>query len=126
MRVTDRAAPVNNTIRTFLSCGRYSGEAVRLGYARLVFHVLTITYLQDADVVGQARPAHLAWLEDEVTAGRLILTGRLESGTGGVLITSDISTADAEALIARDPYHLQGLVRYDRVGFTAGRRAPGL
>jgi uncharacterized protein YciI len=91
-----------------------------------VFHVLTLTYLQPADVIDQARPAHLAWLEEEVDAGRLILTGRLESANGGVLITSDISTADAEDVIARDPYQMQGLVRYDRVGFTAGRRAPGL
>jgi uncharacterized protein YciI len=91
-----------------------------------VFHVLTITYLQPAEVIDQARPAHLAWLADEVDSGRLILTGRLESGTGGVLITSDTSVADAEDVIARDPYQVQGLVRYDRVGFTAGRRAPGL
>jgi uncharacterized protein YciI len=91
-----------------------------------VFHILTITYVQPAEAIDEARPAHLAWLEDEVAAGRLILTGRLESATGGVLITSDMSTADAEAIIAGDPYEIQGLVRYDRVGFTAGRRAPGL
>lgn len=88
--------------------------------------MLTLTYLQSADAIDAARPAHLAWLDGEVDAGRVILTGRLESGTGGVLITSDLSTADAEDVIARDPYHVQGLVRYDRVGFTAGRRAPGL
>jgi hypothetical protein len=56
----------------------------------------------------------------------LILTGRLESATGGVLITSDVSTAVAEDIMVRDPYQVQGLVRYDRVGFTGGRRAPGL
>lgn len=91
-----------------------------------MFHILTITYLQSADAIDAARPAHLAWLEEEVEAGRLILTGRLESATGGVLITSDVSTAVAEDIIARDPYQVQGLVRYDRVGFTGGRRAPGL
>jgi uncharacterized protein YciI len=91
-----------------------------------VFHVLTITYLKPLDVIDPARPAHIAWLKEEVDAGRLVLTGRLETGTGGVLITSDISTTDAEDIIARDPYHLQGLVRYDRVGFTGGTRAPGL
>ncbi|WP_284227790.1 YciI family protein [Mycobacterium antarcticum] len=91
-----------------------------------MFHVLTITYLQPADVIDHARPAHLAWLADEVDAGRLILTGRLESGAGGVLITADMSTPDAEDVIARDPYSVQGLVRYDRVGFTGGLRAPSL
>lgn len=91
-----------------------------------MFHVLTITYTQPLDAIDKARPAHLEFLKEEVDAGRLVLTGRLESATGGVLITSDIPTADAESIIARDPYHLQGLVRYDRVGFTGGLRAHGL
>jgi hypothetical protein len=91
-----------------------------------VFHVLTLTYLKPAEAIDEARPAHLEWLAGEVDSGRLILTGRLESATGGVLITSDMSTEDAEDVIARDPYQVRGLVRYDRVGFTAGRRAPGL
>ena len=91
-----------------------------------VFHLLTLTYLQPSDVIAEARPAHLEWLEGEVARGRLILTGRLESQTGGVLITGDISTEDAEALMANDPYQLAGLVRYERVGFTGGVRAPGL
>jgi uncharacterized protein len=91
-----------------------------------VFHVVTLTYLRPTDVIAQTRPAHLDWLKDEVARGRLILTGRLESQTGGVLITGDISIDDAESLMAHDPYHVAGLVRYDRVGFTGGARAPGL
>ncbi len=91
-----------------------------------MFHVLTLTYLQPSDVVAQARPAHLEWIDQEVGRGRLILTGRLESQTGGVLITGDITVEDAETLIAHDPYQLAGLVRYDRVSFTGGPRAPGL
>jgi uncharacterized protein YciI len=91
-----------------------------------VFHVLTLTYVAPAEAIDRARPAHLEWLEAEVASGRLILTGRLESANGGVLITSDLSTAEAEDVIAGDPYTAEGLVHYDRVGFTAGRRAPGL
>jgi len=48
-----------------------------------VFHVLTSTYLQPPDVIGQTRPAHLEFLENEVAAGRLLLAGRKESGAGG-------------------------------------------
>jgi len=91
-----------------------------------VFHVLTITYEKPLDVVDQTRPAHLAWIADEVAAGRLLLAGRLESGAGGVLITGDISTEEAQDLIARDPYTLAGLVSYDRLSFNGGIRAPGL
>lgn len=91
-----------------------------------MFHVLTLTYVQPLDVVDQSRPAHLEWIEGEVAAGRLILAGRREDQTGGVLITGDISTEDAENLIASDPYQLAGVVSYERVGFNAGYRAPGL
>ena len=91
-----------------------------------MFHVLTITYEKPLDVVDQTRPAHLAWITDEVAAGRLLLAGRLESGAGGVLITGDISTEEAQDLIARDPYTLAGLVSYDRLSFNGGVRAPGL
>lgn len=91
-----------------------------------VFHVLTTTYTQPADVVDQTRPAHLAWLEEEVAAGRIVLAGRLESGTGAVLITADLSEEAVEDLIARDPYTLAGLIRCERVSFNGSFRAPGL
>jgi uncharacterized protein YciI len=91
-----------------------------------VFHILTLTYTQPADAVDAVRPAHLAWLTGEVEAGRLILTGRLESQLGGVLITGDITTEAAEQLMAADPYTQADLARYERVGFTGGVHAPGL
>lgn len=91
-----------------------------------MFHVLTITYLQPLDVIDQTRPAHLQWLTDEVAAGRILLAGRVESQEGAVLIAGDMSAADADAVAASDPYTQAGVVRYDRVSFNAGFRAPGL
>jgi uncharacterized protein YciI len=91
-----------------------------------VFHVLTITYEKPLDVVDQTRPAHLAWLNDEVAAGRILLAGRQDSGAGGVLITADISIEDAESIIERDPYTLAGVVSYQRMSFNGGIRAAGL
>jgi uncharacterized protein YciI len=91
-----------------------------------VFHVLKINYDKPIEVIDQTRPAHLAWLADEVTAGRILLAGRQESGTGGVLITGDISAEDAQDIIDRDPYTLAGVVSYERLSFNGGLRAPGL
>jgi uncharacterized protein YciI len=88
-----------------------------------VFHVLTSTYLQPPDVVGQTRPAHLAFLESEVAAGRLLLAGRQESGAGGLLVTAEISAEDVQDIIDRDPYTQ---ARYDVVSFTAAVRASGV
>jgi uncharacterized protein len=91
-----------------------------------VFHVLTINYDKPIEVIDQTRPAHLEWLAEEVATGRLLLAGRQESGAGGVLITADISTEDAQDIIDRDPYTLAGLVSYERLSFNGGIRAPGL
>jgi uncharacterized protein YciI len=91
-----------------------------------VFHVLTITYEKPLEVIDQVRPDHLAWLNDEVAAGRLLLAGRQDSGAGGVLITADISTEDAQGIIDRDPYTLAGVVSYQRLSFNGGVRAAGL
>ena len=91
-----------------------------------MFHVLTLTYLKPLDVVDQTRPAHVEWIKSEIAAGRLLLAGRQESEQGGVLITGDIAVEQAEELIASDPYQLAGLVSYQRVGFNAALRAPGL
>ncbi|WP_099022561.1 YciI family protein [Mycolicibacterium palauense] len=91
-----------------------------------MFHVLTLTYLQPLEVVDETRPQHVAWIQREIEAGRLILAGRQESQRGGVLITGDISVEAAEELMASDPYQRAGLVSYERVGFNGALRAPGL
>ena len=61
-----------------------------------MFHILKSTYLQPPDTVNETRPAHLEWLKGEVAAGRIVLAGRLEDETGAILITGDISAAEAQ------------------------------
>jgi len=88
-----------------------------------MYHVLQLTYTQPIDVVDGVRPAHLEWLDGEIAAGNVLISGRNEAGTGGILITGDISTEQAEALIAADPYTAAGVAAYTRAGFNAGRKA---
>lgn len=73
-----------------------------------MYHVLQLTYNQPIDVVDRVRPAHLEWLDAEIAAGNILISGRNEAGTGGVLITGDISAENAQALIAADPYTAAG------------------
>jgi uncharacterized protein len=91
-----------------------------------VFHVLKSTYLQPPDVIEQTRPAHLEFLKAEIDAGRLLLAGRQEDQSGGVLITTDMSAEEAQGIIDRDPYQLAGVARYERLSFNGAVRAPGL
>jgi uncharacterized protein YciI len=91
-----------------------------------VFHVLTSTYLQPPDVVGQTRPAHLKFLAAEIDAGRLLVAGRQEDGSGGVLITTDMTADEALALLDRDPYVQSAVASYERRSFDGAYRAAGL
>lgn len=91
-----------------------------------MFHVLKSTYLQPPDVVNQTRPAHLEWLKNEVSAGRIVLAGRQEDESGAVLITGDIDVEEAQSIVDRDPYTAAGIARYERVSFNGAFRAPGL
>jgi uncharacterized protein YciI len=91
-----------------------------------VFHVLKSTYLQPPDVVEQTRPAHLEFLKAEIDAGRLLLAGRQEDSSGGMLITTDMSSEDADDIVGRDPYTRAGAARYERLSFNGAVRAPGL
>jgi uncharacterized protein YciI len=91
-----------------------------------VFHVLRSTYLQSPDIVEQTRPAHLEWLEGEVAAGRILLAGRLEDGSGAVLVTGDMSDEDAQDIVDRDPYTHAEAARYERASFNGAFRVPGL
>jgi uncharacterized protein len=91
-----------------------------------VFHVLKSTYVRSPDVVEQTRPAHLEFLKAEIDAGRLLLAGRQEDGSGGMLITADMSVEDAQDIVDRDPYTHAGVARYERSSFNGAYRAPGL
>ena len=88
--------------------------------------MLTSTYLQPPDVVDQTRPAHLEFLKAEIDAGRLLLAGRQEDGSGGMLITADMSSEDAQDIVDRDPYTRAGVARYERSSFNGAYRAPGI
>ena len=91
-----------------------------------MFHVLKSTYLLPPDAVALTRPAHLEFLKAETDAGRLLLAGRQEDGSGGMLITADMSVEDAQDIVDRDPYTRAGVARYERASFNGAYRAPGL
>ena len=91
-----------------------------------MFHVLKSTYVQPPDVIDQTRPAHLEFLQAEIDSGRLLLAGRQEDGSGGVLLTTDMSAEDAQDIVDRDPYTRAGVAQYERVSFNGAYRAAGL
>jgi len=57
----------------------------------------------------QVRPAHLAYLEPQVAAGRIVLAGPFTDGSGSLIVVDADSREAVWELVARDPYVVQGV-----------------
>lgn len=88
--------------------------------------VLELTYTAPLERVDAVAPDHLAWLDENFAAGRLILAGRKNPRDGGILLAVVDNREAAEALVAADPYTTAGVCEYRIVEFTATRTAPAL
>ncbi len=55
------------------------------------------------------RPAHLDHLRPLSEAGKVVLAGPLLDGTGSLIVLRVDSAAEAWALVARDPYVVNGV-----------------
>lgn len=91
-----------------------------------MLHILTLTYLQNAEAVAAIRPRHVNWVRDQIDAGRILIAGPKTSGGGGVIVTANLSDERVDELIATDPWVGAGIVRYDRVSVDAKHTAPGV
>jgi uncharacterized protein len=89
-----------------------------------VFHVLSLTYLQPLDVIDNTRQRHVPWLQQEIEDGRLLLAGRQEDQSGGVLITTNIGADEAENVTESDPTSRQAWSVTSGSGSTARSGRP--
>lgn len=55
------------------------------------------------------RPAHLAYLEPQVAAGRIVLAGPFTDGSGSLIVVEADSRDVAWDLVAHDPYVVNGV-----------------
>ncbi|RYG21438.1 MAG: hypothetical protein EON93_25915, partial [Burkholderiales bacterium] len=83
---------------------------------------MIIVLLSYTDDVSPHRPAHVAWLKQALTDGRLITAGR-QPETGGVLIANG-ERAEVEAWAATDPFLTSGVAVCDQhaAGFRLATR----
>ncbi len=63
----------------------------------------------DPEEVGRGLPAHRAWVEEQLAAGRLLLAGKWGRGAGVWIIRAE-SLGSAQALVELDPLMVSGLV----------------
>ncbi|MCW2841054.1 MAG: hypothetical protein JWR55_2537 [Aeromicrobium sp.] len=88
-------------------------------------------YIDDSTEARDAtRPAHREYLAELSAQGSLLLSGPYVGGEAGALLVYEAPTeADARALIAADPFVLEGLVAEVTVRewqLASGRLAPSV
>jgi uncharacterized protein YciI len=78
-------------------------------------------YLLDAGEVDRLQPDHKAWVAAAKDAGRMLVSGRQNPPSGGVLVFHAEDREEADAFIATDPYVVGGAARYELTEFAAGQ-----
>lgn len=77
-----------------------------------------LTYIQPLETVDVHRAAHVAWIEAAMADGAMLLAGRRNPATGGVLLfRGDAQTV--ERLAHADPFVVNGVATVEIVAFTA-------
>ncbi|HEV2675288.1 MAG TPA: YciI family protein [Aliidongia sp.] len=85
-----------------------------------------LSYLRPIEEVNEALADHRVFLADFYAAGFGIASGRQVGTPGGVIIAVAPSRAALDAELAKDPFHVRGLARYDVYEFTPTTTHPAL
>lgn len=85
-----------------------------------------LKYKKPLEEVERHTPAHRVFLDECVAQGILIMSGRQTPPTGGVVIAKADSREQLEALLAKDPFQVEGVADYEIYEFTPGKYQPVL
>ena len=61
--------------------------------------------------IAEFRPAHRAYLAGLQSEGKLVLSGPFDANTGGMIVYDVPTREDVEAIVAADPFRVNGVIR---------------
>ena len=85
--------------------------------------IVTLTYVAPLEDVDVQMKAHVAWLENGIDEGVLLIAGRQVPRVGGVLVFRG-KRAEVEALAATDPFVTSGVATAEVTEIAASLAAP--
>ncbi len=88
------------------------------GSAEAQFFIAVSRYLVDAAGVLDCLVEHRAWTKAAYDAGTMLLSGRQDPPTGGVLGFRAPDLAAAEAFVATDPFVINGVATYEVIAIS--------
>src|SRR3990167_6561183 len=87
-------------------------------------YLAILTYKVPREELEPFLPAHFAFLDEAYDKSELIVSGRMMTGRGGVMLSPLIQRVDFEALIKKDPLKINDLADYEIIAFDPTRFHP--
>ncbi len=84
--------------------------------------IVTSSYLKPKADIAAVTPRHREWLDQHYRSGLFIVSGRMVSGQGGVILANAESQAQLEKIFAEDPFVQEGCSEYSYEAFTPVKR----
>lgn len=88
--------------------------------------VILLSYIRPLSDVELFVTEHREFLERYYATGHFLLSGPQHPRTGGVIIARGTTKAEIEDIIRHDPFHREGIARYDIVEFLPRMTASNL
>ncbi len=88
--------------------------------------IASLTYTVPIEQVDALLAPHLAWLKAGHEAGNFLAWGPKEPRDGGLIFVRASSRAEAENLLASDPFMVGGVAKSDVIEWTPRFVGPGL
>lgn len=88
--------------------------------------IASLTYTVPIERIDAVLADHLAWLNAGHAAGQFIAWGPREPRDGGLIFVKAANRAEAEALLASDPFMIHGLADLAIIQWTPRMAFPGL
>jgi uncharacterized protein YciI len=80
---------------------------------------LVSQYTLPAGRIAELTPAHSEWIAGQYALGRILVSGRGEPATGGVIVARGDSVEEIMAWISNDPFTIEGAATYQITAFHA-------
>lgn len=82
-------------------------------------YAVVLTYTAALSEIDPHVPEHMEWIAEQYDAGRLLVSGRRQPRTGGVLLFAQMPRDELDAVLDADPFARHGLADRQVVEFLA-------
>ena len=86
--------------------------------------LIELTYKAPLERIDEHLKGHVAFLEANYAKGNFVFSGRKNPRTGGLILTTLNSLAEAEAIAKEDPFFTHQLADYHFIDFTPSKWHP--